>query len=112
MQWLVLAAVTFFSVILGPALGRSEAWAADAVVDEPVSTELSAQSRRRPPARIRVTPAYRYPYRTFHSPYPVPYPYEYPGPNAVRDCRARLVQEFRPSGTVIVPRMTCWWVTG
>jgi hypothetical protein len=31
------------------------------------------------------------------------------GPNAKRECRARLVQEYRPSGTVIVPRMQCWW---
>ena len=31
------------------------------------------------------------------------------GPNAKRYCRARLVQEYRPSGTVIVPRMQCWW---
>lgn len=35
-----------------------------------------------------------------------------PGPNAVRECRAQLVQEFRPSGTVIVPRMDCHWVRG
>ena len=31
------------------------------------------------------------------------------GPNAKRYCRTRLVQEFRVSGTVIVPRTTCWW---
>jgi hypothetical protein len=30
--------------------------------------------------------------------------------NARRECRAWLAQEFRPSGTVIVPRMNCWWV--
>lgn len=30
-------------------------------------------------------------------------------PNAKRECRARLVQEYRVSGPVIVPRMTCWW---
>jgi hypothetical protein len=30
--------------------------------------------------------------------------------NARRECRARLVQEYRVSGTVIVPQMTCWWV--
>jgi hypothetical protein len=30
--------------------------------------------------------------------------------NAKRECRAWLEQEFRPSGTVIVPRMNCWWV--
>lgn len=31
------------------------------------------------------------------------------GPNSVRQCRAWLTQEFRPSGTVIVPRQQCWW---
>ena len=31
------------------------------------------------------------------------------GPNAVRQCSARYVQEVRPSGVVIVPRMSCWW---
>ena len=31
------------------------------------------------------------------------------GPNARRECRARLVQEYRVSGTVIVPQTTCWW---
>jgi hypothetical protein len=76
-------------------------------------TDISAQSRpRRARTRIRVTPLSPYPYRTFHSPYPLPYTYEYPGPGATRDCQARLVQEWRPSGTVIVPRMTCWWVRG
>ncbi len=30
-------------------------------------------------------------------------------PNARRECRARLVQEYRVSGPVIVPQMTCWW---
>jgi hypothetical protein len=32
-----------------------------------------------------------------------------PGPNSRRYCRSRLVQEFRPSGTVIVPQTYCWW---
>lgn len=31
------------------------------------------------------------------------------GPNAKRDCEARLVEQYRPSGTVIVPVMNCWW---
>ncbi|MCF8478407.1 MAG: hypothetical protein K9G60_15370 [Pseudolabrys sp.] len=31
------------------------------------------------------------------------------GPNAKRHCRAQLVQEYRVSGTVIVPKMRCWW---
>jgi hypothetical protein len=33
-------------------------------------------------------------------------------PNAVRACDSWLEQEFRPSGTVIVPRMRCRWVAG
>ena len=32
-----------------------------------------------------------------------------PGPNAKRECQARLVEQHRPSGTVIVPVMNCWW---
>ena len=40
------------------------------------------------------------------------YPRYFPGRNAVRDCTATYVQEFRPSGTVIVPRMNCYWRRG
>lgn len=59
-------------------------------------TDLSAQSRRRRgPTRLRV-------YRE----------YDYPGPNAVRQCEAHYEQEFRQAGTVIVPRMRCWWQRG
>ena len=32
-----------------------------------------------------------------------------PGPNSKRYCRAWLAQQYRVSGTVIVPRMQCWW---
>jgi hypothetical protein len=68
-------------------------------------TELSAQNRRvrRPPTRLRVYPSY--------NPDDV-YPRYYPGPNAVRDCTGTYVQEFRPSGTVITPRMNCFWRPG
>jgi len=31
------------------------------------------------------------------------------GPDAKRYCRAWLAQEYRVSGTVIVPHQTCWW---
>jgi hypothetical protein len=37
------------------------------------------------------------------------YPRYFPGEFAVRDCTARLVPEYRPSGTVIVPRTNCFW---
>jgi hypothetical protein len=30
-------------------------------------------------------------------------------PSAKRYCRSWLVQEYRVSGPVIVPRMQCWW---
>ncbi len=57
----------------------------------------------RPPARLRV-----YPY--YHQ--QDVYPRYNPGPNAVRVCNATYVQEYRPSGTVIVPRMSCYWTRG
>ena len=59
--------------------------------------------RKRPPARLRVTP--------YYSPDGV-YPRYNPGPDAVRECNATYVQEFRPSGTVIVPHMSCYWRRG
>lgn len=74
------------------------------------ATDISAQSRPRARTRIRVQKYY--PYRRWHSLYPLPYDVEYPGPNARRDCSVRYVQEYRPSGTVVVPRMSCWWVRG
>ncbi|HEX7790444.1 MAG TPA: hypothetical protein VF467_07980 [Afipia sp.] len=57
--------------------------------------EFSAQSRRvirRAPRRV---PIYR--------------GSNYPGPNSRRVCSAHYEQEYRPSGTVIVPRMNCYW---
>jgi hypothetical protein len=57
----------------------------------------------RPPPRIRVTPYYEQ---------EGVYPHYNPGPDAVRVCNAHYVQEFRPSGTVIVPRMSCYWTRG
>jgi len=37
------------------------------------------------------------------------YPRTHPGPNSRRICNSWLVQEHRPSGTVIVPQMRCYW---
>jgi hypothetical protein len=59
----------------------------------------------RPPRRIRVYPRY------LAEPDGV-YPRYNPGPNAVRVCNASYVQEYRPSGTVIVPHTTCVWRRG
>ena len=49
-----------------------------------------------PPARIRVHPLAG----------------SYPGPDAVRQCVSWLETDYRPSGTVIVPRIHCWWARG
>jgi|SRR5215475_3007256 len=63
----------------------------------------AAPKVRRPPTRLRVQPYYHQ---------EEVYPHYNPGPNAVRVCNATYVQEFRPSGTVIVPRMSCYWTRG
>lgn len=68
-----------------------------------VVTDVSAQ-RRRP---LRRVPIYRQEEWA-----PEVYPRYYPGPNAVRDCTAHYVQEYRPSGAVITPRMNCYWRPG
>ncbi len=69
---------------------------------QPDVTDMSAQ-RRRP---LRRVPIYSQEWA------PSVYPRYYPGPNAVRDCTAHYVQEYRPSGTVITPRMNCYWRPG
>jgi hypothetical protein len=72
---------------------------------QPAAAESSAPRRFRSPTRLRVTPYYG----------PGPdgvYPSYYPGRNAVRECNATYVQEYRPSGTVIVPHMSCVWRRG
>ncbi|WP_454615982.1 hypothetical protein [Bradyrhizobium cenepequi] len=69
----------------------------------PTISETSAQ-RRRPPRRIPI-------YREDHWE-PDVIPRYNPGANAVRDCTAHYVQEYRPSGTVITPRMNCYWRPG
>jgi hypothetical protein len=56
-------------------------------------------SPRRQTPRLRVTP---YPQQGV-------IPHYDPGPDAVRVCNAHYEQEYRPSGTVIVPRMYCYW---
>jgi hypothetical protein len=65
--------------------------------------DISAQQRR----VIRRVPVY--PREQWE---PDVYPRYNPGPNAVRDCTATYVHEYRPSGTVITPRMNCYWRRG
>jgi len=71
----------------------------------PSAAEPATQPVQRSPRRLRIYPRYQ------AEPDDV-YPRYYPGPNAVRVCNATYVPEYRPSGTVIVPRMSCVWRRG
>jgi hypothetical protein len=98
--WVALAGV--FSL---PASGAN---AQDARLQpaQPAGAEISAQQRVRPPqTRLRVQPYYEPNAEGV-------FPRYYPGRNAVRECNATYVEEYRPSGTVIVPRMYCFWRPG
>jgi hypothetical protein len=77
-----------------------------AQASQPAADERPAQpAARRPTTRLRIYPRYQ------AEPDGV-YPRYFPGQNAVRECNATYVQESRPSGTVIVPRMSCYWRRG
>jgi hypothetical protein len=77
-----------------------------AQASQPIAGEPRAQSpARRPLKRLRIYPRYQ------EGPGEVD-PRYFPGENAVRECNATYVQEYRPSGTVIVPRMSCYWRRG
>lgn len=106
MRWLatIAAAALLGLSFAAPATAQSTrqgATAGDVVVQSQTS---------RPRTRLRVRPIY--PYRRYNAVYPPPYDIEYPGPNGRRECVDRYVIEHRPSGTVVVPRMRCWWVGG
>lgn len=91
---ILIAAALTTVVSLSP--GVSAAQSSDAAPSVRVDgsqkpTDVTAQRRsRRQPTRLRV-------FRTT------------PGPNSKRVCNARYVQEYRPSGTVIVPVVNCYW---
>lgn len=102
----LLAAVGAFSLPVAGAAAQTALSMRMQQAQQPAVTDISAQRRfKRPPTRLRVYPNYE----------PGPdgvYPRYYPGRNAVRDCTATYVQEYRPSGTVIVPHMNCYWRRG
>lgn len=96
---LLLAGLPLASGSARAQASRSDARTAE--VRAPV-TDLSAQ--RRPLRRVPI-------YRPDHWE-PDVIPRYNPGPNAVRTCTATYVQENRPSGPVITPRMNCYWRPG
>jgi hypothetical protein len=101
-----IAVTAFFAAVAGLLVAPVEPAQAEprAPAPQAASTDLSAQTRvyRRPP-RVRIYPRLEQ---------DDVYPRYDPGPHAVRDCTAHLVQEFRPSGTVITPRVNCFWRRG
>src|SRR5687767_11403117 len=112
MRFALIAAAILSAFVFGLTLG----YAAPSEREKNVAVaEHSAQARndrvRRPRPQLRIYPRELYPYpcRNYHAAFVLPYDFECPGPNAVRHCTFRLVQEHRPSGTVIVPRQQCWW---
>jgi hypothetical protein len=106
----LLATLPFLAALaLGGASGAAVAQPAGLTGAAEPAPLIRVQARRARP-QIRVRP--RYPYRRYHSAYPLPYENEYPGPNEVRQCVDWYATERRASGTVIVPRMRCWWVPG
>jgi len=100
--------VAFVGIFSLPAAGAGVPTAPSgmqaAQASQPVATDVSGQ-RRRPLRRLPIYPRYQL------EPDGV-YPRYFPGRNAVRDCTATYVQEYRPSGTVIVPRVSCFWRRG
>ncbi len=90
-------------LLLPEAAAQAQTAASGTGVAQAVPADTSAQRRR----AIRRVPVYpREEWR------PDVYPRYNPGPSAVRDCSVSYVQEFRPSGTVITPRMNCYWRRG
>jgi hypothetical protein len=81
------------------------------------ASDVSAQRRRVRRARLRIEvyprgiPLIGRSGNRFDI-YPRPYPFEWPGPNAQRECIGWLAPEARLTGTVVVPRRRCWWVSG
>ena len=93
----------FVGLLLPGAVAEAQTASSGSRAAQAAPTDASAQARR----GIRRVPVYpREEWR------PDVYPRYNPGPNAVRVCTATYVQEYRPSGTVITPRMHCYWRRG
>jgi hypothetical protein len=106
MKWIGVAAIVAALVsVAGPA-ERAAAQSASSGIRLAQAAPADPRPPRRfyrPSTRLRVTPYYQE---------QGVIPHYYPGPDAVRVCNAHYVQEFRRSGTVIVPRMSCYWTRG
>jgi hypothetical protein len=105
------AVLLAFAGVFALSAANAKAQAASSTIRLAQATPPDASAPRhlhKPPTRLKVYPRYE---RYNEWPDDV-YPRYNPGPNAVRECNATYVQEYRPSGTVIVPRMSCHWRPG
>ena len=94
-----IAASLVGAVLLSGTSANAQSTSAGVKLAQAVPQDPTAPPRYRRP-RLRVTPYYEEQGVV---------PHYYPGPNAVRVCNAHYEQEYRPSGTVIVPKMHCVW---
>lgn len=78
--WKILLAV-----VMGA--GLVAAFGGDFAAAQSGRDDAYVRTRRRPPARITVTP----------------------GRRLVRQCEAWYATEHRLAGTVVTPQMRCWW---
>jgi hypothetical protein len=99
--WIVALSVSLATCALFAANAEAQTASQGTRVAQATTEDPFVQPAR-PPRRLRIYPRYQ------AEPDGV-YPRYNPGPNAVRVCNASYVQEYRPSGTVIVPHMTCVW---
>ena len=97
-----IGAAAILAVLVASSASAAQPEQAQARIQLAQAASPDAPPRRvyRPSGRLRITPNYDR---------DTIYPHYNPGPNAVRVCNAHYVQEYRPSGTVIVPRMSCYW---
>ena len=108
MRIVTVAILAAFAGFLLPAAGAQAQTTAPGVRTAQAATATDASAQRRRP--LRRVPIYRPDYPDYWEPDVIP---RYnPGPNAVRDCTATYAREYRPSGTVITPRMNCYWRPG
>jgi len=88
------------AVLLSGTCANAQSASAGVKLAQAAPQDPTAPPRYRRTPRIRITPYYQE---------QGVIPHYNPGPNAVRVCNAHYEQEYRPSGTVIVPRMHCVW---
>lgn len=97
----------------GAAQAQAPDWDQVIRTPRPAAQKKAAQKRkvwRSAPTRIVVRPTFRS--RPDATEFPRTDNLGFPGRNAVRQCVSWLATEHRPSGTVVVPRMRCWWERG